>query len=108
MGEIQSALESDPDTEVKRKAVSALSRLPKEQGVPLLISVARTNRDSGIRKQALQALVLECRATEMTGCSELCLTVRLIKWIEGRHGFFAVSPVSDFAEAERRQASHAL
>jgi len=56
MGEIQNALDNDPDTDVKRKAIAALSRLPKEEGVPMLIAVARTNRNADIRKQAVQAL----------------------------------------------------
>ncbi len=56
VGEIQNALDNDPDTDVKRKAISALSRLPRDEGVPLLISVARTNRYPDIRKQAVQAL----------------------------------------------------
>jgi hypothetical protein len=56
VGEIQNAIDNDPDTEVRRKAVSALSRLPKDEGVPLLISVAKTNRYPDIRKQAVQAL----------------------------------------------------
>ena len=34
-------------------AVFALSQRPREQGVPALITVARTNRDPEIRKKAL-------------------------------------------------------
>ena len=40
---ITDRIEQDPDTEVKKKAVFALSQLPKDEGVPLLINVARTN-----------------------------------------------------------------
>jgi hypothetical protein len=47
---ITRAIEDDPDTEVKRKAVFALSEL--EGGVPLLIEVARTNRNPAVREQA--------------------------------------------------------
>jgi HEAT repeat protein len=38
---------------VKKRAVFALSQLPKDEGVPLLISVARTNRNPVVRKQAM-------------------------------------------------------
>ena len=46
-------MEEDPDTEVKRKAVFALSQLPKAEGVPLLIETARKNRNREVRKQAM-------------------------------------------------------
>jgi len=38
---------------VKRKAVLALSQLPKDEGVPKLIEVAQTNRNLEVRKQAM-------------------------------------------------------
>jgi len=38
---------------VKRKAVFALSQLPKDEGVPLLIDVARNNSNREVRKQAM-------------------------------------------------------
>lgn len=50
---ITDAIASDPETEVKRRAVFALSQLPKDEGVPLLIQVARTNRNLEVRKQAM-------------------------------------------------------
>jgi len=50
---IRQAIDNDPETEVKKKAVFALSQLPKDQGVPLLIQVARTNRNPAVRKQAM-------------------------------------------------------
>jgi HEAT repeat protein len=50
---ITEAIERDPDTEVKKKAVFALSQMPKDQGVPLLIQVARTNTNPVVRKQAM-------------------------------------------------------
>ncbi len=49
---IQEALE-DPDTEVKRHAVFALSQLPTDRGVPLLIEIVRENPNPEVRKQAL-------------------------------------------------------
>jgi HEAT repeat protein len=51
-GVIGSAAENDPDTEVKKKAVFALTQLPPDQGVPMLIKVAQTNRNPEVRKQA--------------------------------------------------------
>jgi len=52
-GAISDALESDPDTDVKKKAVFALQQLPNGEGVPMLIQVARTNRNPAVRKQAM-------------------------------------------------------
>jgi len=52
-GTITEAIESDPDTDVKKRAVFALSQLPKDEGVPLLIQVARSNRNPVVRKQAM-------------------------------------------------------
>ncbi len=46
VGAISDAIADDPETEVKKKAVFALSQLPKDQGVPLLIGVARDNRNA--------------------------------------------------------------
>ena len=51
--EIAHAIEIDPETEVKKKAVFALSQLPHDDGVPKLIEVARTNRNPEVRKQAM-------------------------------------------------------
>ena len=50
---IQNAIDNDPDTAVKKTAVGALARMPKDQGVPLLIQVARTNKNTEVRKQAM-------------------------------------------------------
>jgi hypothetical protein len=52
-GTITAAIENDPDTDVKRRAVFALSQLPKSEGVPLLIDVARRNANPAVRKQAM-------------------------------------------------------
>lgn len=51
-GTITQALE-DPETEVRKKAVFALSQLPKDEGVPKLIEVARNHRDPAVRRQAM-------------------------------------------------------
>ena len=46
-------LDNSVDREVRGSAVFALSQRPREEGIPALISVARTNRDPEIRKKAL-------------------------------------------------------
>jgi hypothetical protein len=51
-GTLTQALE-DPETEVRKKAVFALSQLPKDEGVPRLIDVARNHRDAAVRRQAM-------------------------------------------------------
>jgi HEAT repeat protein len=50
---LEGAIADDPDREVRKKAVFALSQLPKDDGVPKLIAVARTHRDPEVRKQAM-------------------------------------------------------
>lgn len=50
---IDGALANDPETEVKKKAVFALTQIPDGGGVPLLIQVARANRNPEVRKQAV-------------------------------------------------------
>ncbi len=46
-------LDNGVDREVREQAVFALSQRPREEGIPALISVARTNKDPEIRKKAL-------------------------------------------------------
>ncbi len=50
---IANAIDNDPETEVKKKAVFALSQLSNGEGVTKLIEVARNNRNPEVRKQAL-------------------------------------------------------
>ena len=52
-GVITRAIEDDPETEVKKRAVFALSQLPHDEGVPLLIDTARKNRNPAVRRQAV-------------------------------------------------------
>jgi len=52
-GAIEDAIANDPDVEVKEAAVFALSQLPPEEGVPMLIRVAKTHRYSEVRRQAM-------------------------------------------------------
>jgi HEAT repeats len=47
------ALTDDPDREVREQAVFALSRRPREEGVPALIRIARTHHDPATRRSAL-------------------------------------------------------
>ena len=50
---IRDAIANDPETEVKKKAVFALTQMPNGEGVPLLIQVARVNPNPEVRKQAV-------------------------------------------------------
>src|SRR4029450_6159057 len=63
VGTIPQALD-DPETEIRKKAVFALSQLPKDEGVPKLIEVARSHRDPAGRKQAMLWLGASRGATE--------------------------------------------
>jgi len=46
-------LADDGDKEVRNQAVFALSRRPADEGVPILIRIARTHRDPEVRRNAL-------------------------------------------------------
>src|SRR5438876_30018 len=46
-------VDNSVDREVREQAVFALSQRPRDEGVPALIAVARTNKDPEIRKKAL-------------------------------------------------------
>jgi hypothetical protein len=50
---IRDAIANDPETEVKKRAVFALTQMPNGEGVPLLIQVARINPNPEVRKQAV-------------------------------------------------------
>lgn len=50
---IRRALDQDPETEVKKKAVFALTEMRNGDGVPMLIDVARNNGNAAVRKQAM-------------------------------------------------------
>ncbi len=45
--------DSDEDTKVKESAVFAISQLPTERSVPMLIDIARTNKNPKVKKQAI-------------------------------------------------------
>lgn len=56
LGIISQAIDNDPDVEVRRQAVSALGQLPRNEGIPLLIKLARSHTNPVVRKQAMQRL----------------------------------------------------
>jgi hypothetical protein len=45
--------DEDQDREVREQAVFAISQLPEEKGVPILIRLARSNKDPKVRRKAL-------------------------------------------------------
>lgn len=47
---------TDPETEIQKQAVNALSRRPNAEAVPLLIKLARTHAKPEIRRQAMLLL----------------------------------------------------
>jgi len=54
--QISEAIENDPETEVKKRAVFALAQMKNGEGVPLLINVAKTNKNPVVRKEAMRWL----------------------------------------------------
>lgn len=54
--QITDAIENDPETEVKKRAVFALAQMKNGEGVPLLINVAKTNKNPVVRKEAIRWL----------------------------------------------------
>ena len=50
---IQEAIAKDPETDVKRRAVSALAQIPHNEGVPLLMQLARAHGNAAVQKQAM-------------------------------------------------------
>ena len=46
-------VDNDVDREVREQAVFALSQRPRDEGIPALIAVAKTNKDPEIRKKAM-------------------------------------------------------
>jgi HEAT repeat protein len=52
-GIITQAIDNDPVDEVKKQAVFALSQLPRDEGIPLLIKLARSHASPIVRKQSM-------------------------------------------------------
>ena len=53
---LKSIIQTDPDPQVRRRAVSSLVSIPDGQGIPLLIDLVKTTRDADVRKQAMNSL----------------------------------------------------
>ena len=53
---INATLLKDPDTEMKKQAVRALSRFPNNEGIPRLMEVARSHDNAEVRRQAMLQL----------------------------------------------------
>ncbi|HVG73552.1 MAG TPA: HEAT repeat domain-containing protein [Vicinamibacterales bacterium] len=53
---INATLQKDPDTEMKKQAVRALSRFPNNEGIPKLMEVARSHDNAEVRRQAMLQL----------------------------------------------------
>ena len=49
-------IHSDPDQEVQRQAVEAISQLPEDLSLPRLEKIARTHPRVAVRRQAIEAL----------------------------------------------------
>lgn len=53
LGLSELAESEDEDREIRDQAVFALSQLPEEQGIPILIRLAKSNKDPKVRRKAL-------------------------------------------------------
>jgi hypothetical protein len=53
---IQEAIAKDPSTDVKRRAVSALGQIPRNEGVPMLLQLARSPANATLQKEAMRVL----------------------------------------------------
>jgi hypothetical protein len=53
---IRAAIENDPETQVKRKAVQSLMQMKNGEGVPLLVEIAKSNKNPVVRKEAMSQL----------------------------------------------------
>lgn len=51
--ELGGIAENDPDVEVQKKAVFAISQLDRDQGVPRLIQLAKSHRNAAVRRDAI-------------------------------------------------------
>ena len=50
---IQETIDKDLSTDVKRQAVSALYQIPRSEGIPQLLRLARDSRNPSLQKQAM-------------------------------------------------------
>ena len=52
-GELRRAVDEDPDDDVREHAVFAISQLPRERSVPLLIDLVRNHKSAQVREKAM-------------------------------------------------------
>ncbi|HEY8852112.1 MAG TPA: hypothetical protein VIM36_08025 [Gemmatimonadaceae bacterium] len=64
-------LDNSVDREIREQAVFALSQRPRDEGVPALIAVAKTNKDPEIRKKACSGSASRGILGRLT-CSSSC------------------------------------
>jgi HEAT repeat protein len=50
---IKNAVDTDPDSAVRERAVFSLSQMRNGEGIPMLIDLAKTHRDPAVRKKAM-------------------------------------------------------
>ena len=53
---IDAAIQKDPDIEIKKLAVNALTKFPNGEGIPRLMEIARTHPNVEMRRQAMLRL----------------------------------------------------
>jgi hypothetical protein len=53
---IRRAIDQDPEVQVKKRAVFALTQIKNGDGVPMLIDIARNNKNPAVRKEAMHWL----------------------------------------------------
>ena len=51
--ELRRAVDDDPNEDVKEHAVFAISQLPRERSVPMLIDLVKTHKSRAVRKRAM-------------------------------------------------------
>jgi uncharacterized protein (DUF58 family) len=56
LGDVTAIIENDATDSVKTRAVDGLARLKADDSIPLLIQMARTNKNAAVRKQAVTRL----------------------------------------------------
>ena len=50
---LRDAVDNDPEEDVRAHAVFAISQLPDDQGIPILVELANTHRSTAVRKKAI-------------------------------------------------------
>jgi HEAT repeat protein len=55
-GDDLNALANDPDSQIQRQAVSAMSRRPDDEAIPALIRIAKEHPNAAVRSDAIRLL----------------------------------------------------